>query len=97
MSRPRCLPLCLPLVLAILLAPYAVAERLPAIDNANTWRMQGNVSPHARPESDRGTASGTLAITGMKLVFAPTAAQQSDLDTLLGNNSTLRRPTITSG
>jgi subtilase family serine protease len=66
------------------LAKTAFADRIPqAIDNTTAWRMRGNVTPRARAEFDRGKADSALPMHGMKLVFRPTSAQQSDLDMLL--------------
>jgi len=78
------------LTMALFLAPAVLspgtarAERIPqSVDNANLWRMQGGVSPGARPESDRGAVDHALPMEGMKLVFQLTPEQQAALNTLL--------------
>ena len=86
MSRPRRFPQVLVwLVLwCILSTGYARADRVPqTIDDANSWRMRGNVPPRARAEFDRGKMPGAFKLEGMKLVFQLTAAQQNSLDSLL--------------
>ncbi len=62
----------------------ARADRIPqTIDNTNLWRMRGSITPMARPEFDRGRVDATLPMSGMRLVFSLTPAQQSSLDILL--------------
>ena len=86
MFRPRCHTLVFLWLVGLCLFPaeQALADRIPQnISEAQSWRMQGNVHPHLRPELDRGPVSGSLQLQGMTLVFQLTATQQTSLAALL--------------
>ncbi|MGB8885249.1 MAG: S53 family peptidase [Candidatus Korobacteraceae bacterium] len=86
MSRPRRFPLIFLWLVGWLLFPAenARADRIPqTINDAQSWRMQGNVRPGLQSAWDRGPVGGSLQMPGVKLVFQLTAAQQSSLHTLL--------------
>ncbi len=53
------------------------------IDNGNLTRLKGSVHPMARVAADLGAVAPSTQLERMKLIFAPTPAQQSALDQLL--------------
>src|ERR1700733_9073279 len=63
-----------------------------AIDSTQTTPLRGNVHRLARAESDRGPVSPALKIQGASIVFNHSAAQQTDLDTLIAQQQDPNSP-----
>ena len=77
-------------VFAVLLfASFAFAQQpqqrriVRPVDNASAVRLQGTLAPRARVDLDRGPVAATMPLDRMSIVFARTAAQQTELDRLL--------------
>ena len=86
------------LVLGLLCAQIGFAQ-LPAgdrivqaVDSSRTIALRGNVHPLARPEFDRGSVNGAMALPLVTLFFKPTASQQADLDSLLAGQQDRSSP-----
>jgi subtilase family serine protease len=58
-------------------------DRISAIDSSQAVRLKGNVHGLARPGFDQGRLDGSRLLSGVSLVFKPSAAQQADLNGLL--------------
>ncbi len=69
---------------AAILASGQRQSRIGANIDDQRVRIAGNVHPMARPEFDKGQLADSFPIDRMMLIFNKTAAQQADLDTLLG-------------
>jgi subtilase family serine protease len=54
-----------------------------AIDSSSMVEVEGNVSPSARPENDKGEVEGSFQLNHLTLMLRATKAQESDLTTLL--------------
>jgi hypothetical protein len=62
----------------------AIPARIPGvIDDAARATLPGTRNPHALAANDLGAVSPSMPLQGMTLVFAPSAAQQADLDALV--------------
>src|SRR5664279_6096180 len=80
----------LPLAVA-LLVPVSIsfAQNGPAnriaktITNDSVSAIRGSVHPMLRSEADQGLMDASTVLHGMTMNFAPTAAQQADLEALL--------------
>src|SRR5215475_2025156 len=73
-------------VLGILSAQLALAQahnRISELSDTNRVTMYGNVHPLARAQYDQGRVPGSMPMRRVTLVFNRTAAQQSELETLL--------------
>ena len=86
------------LVLGLLCAQIGFAQSsardriVQAVDSSRTIALRGNVHPLARPEFDRGSANGAMALPLVTLFFKPTASQQADLDSLLAEQQDRSSP-----
>jgi subtilase family serine protease len=58
-------------------------DRISAIDSSQAVSLKGNMHGLARAEFDQGRAEGSKLLSGLSLVFKPSAAQQAALDALL--------------
>ncbi|MDR3793015.1 MAG: protease pro-enzyme activation domain-containing protein [Terracidiphilus sp.] len=66
------------------LVAQTVADRvLQEINPQSTVRLAGSANPHALARNDAGRLPGGTRIAGVTLHFAPTAAQQAELDALV--------------
>src|SRR5712671_1428345 len=54
--------------------------------------LRGNVHGMARAQFDQGRVDAATRMSGVSLVFKPSAAQQSDLNKLLGDQQTPSSP-----
>jgi uncharacterized protein (TIGR03437 family) len=74
-------------------AVYAQADRIvDPIDNSRTTVLQGSVHPSARPANDAGAVDDSLVLPGITLLFKPSAAQQTALGQLLGQQQNPTSP-----
>jgi subtilase family serine protease len=63
-----------------------------AIDNSSASVIKGNLSPWAQARYDQGPVDESFRLSHMTMVFKPSAAQQSELDTLLQQLQTPSSP-----
>ena len=80
----------LPMAVALLAgASFSFAQNGPAnriartISNDSVTAIKGTVHPRLRSEYDQGLKDASTVLHGLTMNFAPTAAQQADLDALL--------------
>src|SRR6476660_3657089 len=80
----------LPLAGALLAsASFSFAQTGPAnriaknITNDSVSAVKGSVHPMLRSETDQGLKDASTVLHGLTMNFAPTAAQQADLEALL--------------
>lgn len=74
-------------------ALLAQADRIAGtIDATRLAKISGNVKPLARPEWDRGTVDPAMKLNYVRLMFQPSAAQQTALEQLLRDQQNPRSP-----
>lgn len=62
---------------------FAQRDRIGAIEGSRSVPLSGQVHPRATRGSDQGRADAAMPMEGITLLFAPSAAQQAELDALL--------------
>jgi subtilase family serine protease len=72
--------------LAFSAGAFAAVDRISGlIDSSQPMSLQGNVSGRAKPQFDQGRADSSKLMSGVSIVFKPSANQQADLDQLLAD------------
>ncbi len=62
---------------------FGQRDRIAGIDAGSRVSLGGHVHPLANAGNDQGRADAAMRMEGMTLTFAPSAAQQAELDALL--------------
>jgi hypothetical protein len=92
----RTLPcLCKLLACVIVLAAGAFAAQdriVEPLNNNQVTSVPGTAHPLAKPEYDQGPVEGSMKLSGLSMHFAPSAAQQAELDELLKEQQTPGSP-----
>ncbi len=71
-------------IAATALVAQAPAPRIQAqVSSSEMSVLKGSLNPLAQPQFDAGRLPADTRLTGMSIVFSPSAAQQADLDALI--------------